>query len=60
MDYCENSDEDILDDIMRDSIPGHALVRDCCWRRICEVRGRNFDSVDEETWVEICRQRAEI
>jgi hypothetical protein len=57
MHYCGRSDTDILRDIIRGCIPEDALVSGCCWQRICEVRGRNFNQVDAETWREICKER---
>lgn len=55
--YCQLSDEMILDDLKRGSPPEDALVRTCCWQRICRVRGRNFNLVEAETWQEICSYR---
>ena len=55
--YCEQSDQEILTDILYREIPDQALADDSCWRRICQVRGRNFSRVDASTWREICRQR---
>lgn len=55
--YCDSSDEEILGDLLREAIPKDALVRGCCWRRVCQVRGRNFNQVDAEAWSNICRER---
>jgi len=55
--YCETSEAEILNDIKRDAIPDGALVNSCCWRRICQVRGRHFNKIDPETWSDICRKR---
>jgi hypothetical protein len=56
--YCSSTDDDeILSDILRADVPDDALVKNCCWRRICQVRGRNFNQIDDFTWREICRQR---
>jgi hypothetical protein len=54
--FCEHSsDEEILADLRRGSMPSEALVRNCCWRRICQVRGRNPGMIDAESWSEICK-----
>jgi hypothetical protein len=58
--YCNRSDADILDDIIRGNIPDDALASDCCWKRICQVRGRHFNKVDPDTWSEICRERGYV
>jgi hypothetical protein len=60
MHYCNQSDDVILDDIIRGGVPDEALVSGCCWRRICQVRGRNFNSISADTWGEICRKRGYV
>ena len=35
--YCDEADQDILDDLMREDVPSEALVRACCWSR--DLRG---------------------
>ena len=55
--YCRRADSVILDDIINRSIYEEALVRDCAWRRICQVRGRNFNRVDYRVWTWICTER---
>jgi len=58
--YCEQPEDNILQDLLRGSIPEDALVRTCCWKQVCRVRGRNYNSVDPETWKEICQSRGYI
>ena len=55
--YCDNEDWDILNDTRNGSVPSDALVQSCCWRRVCQVRGRNYHLVAPETWEQICRER---
>ncbi len=55
--YCGEPDNTILADILRCAVPEDALVNDCCWRRVCQVRGRNDADIDPETWSELCRIR---
>lgn len=55
--YCETPEAEILDDIKREAIPDDALVNECCWRRICQVRGWYPNDIGPETWSEICRKR---
>lgn len=54
---CQRDDEEILGWIQSEALPDEALVNTCCWKRICQVRGRNFSQVDEETWSNICFKR---
>lgn len=62
MHYCypHASDADILKDILRTSIPEEALTCSACWKRICQVRGKNFSKVDPEDWREICGRRGYV
>jgi len=40
--YCSSTGtKSILGDIQRASIPGSALVTECCWRTICRVHAQN-------------------
>jgi len=63
--YCNSDDELILADLKRQGVPDEALLRDCCWRRISQVRGRTFSGSestpswdpDGEIWKELCRKR---
>jgi hypothetical protein len=47
----------IVNAIDRGSIDSEDLVSREGWRRICQVRGRNFVHVDEEAWQELCSSR---
>ncbi len=58
--YCQTEEAAVLDDIARLSVPEDALVSPCCWSYICEVRGRNPESVDGQSWRELCKQRGHI
>lgn len=55
--YCDTSPQIILKDLLEGTIPDEALVRDCCWKEICRVRGSNVDAADSEQWRELCRRR---
>jgi len=53
--HCNHfSEEQILADLLRCSLPSEALTRGCCWREICRVRGHNLHQVSQETWNEVC------
>jgi hypothetical protein len=63
--YCDNDDEAILNDLRYQTVPDDALLRNCCWRRISQVRGRTFSGSesspswdhDGALWKELCRKR---
>lgn len=63
--YCDSDDETILSDLKVEAVPDEALVRNCCWRRISQVRGRSFSGAetspswdsDGTIWKELCRKR---
>ena len=57
-DRCSHfSEEEILADLVRCSLPPEALTRNCCWKEICRVRALNQRLVDSETWREVCHVR---
>ncbi len=49
--YCDKSEIEIRDDLERGSVPDEALVRSCCWSKICTVQG---SVLNDETWEEVC------
>jgi hypothetical protein len=51
------SDQDVVRAINLDAIEGSDLVSRDGWRRICQVRGRNFSGVDEAAWQDLCARR---
>jgi len=63
--YCDNNDETILTDLKLQVVPDEALVGNCCWSRISQVRGRSFGGAasspswdpDGAIWKELCRKR---
>lgn len=55
--YCSVAEEEVLMDLTEGTIPDEALIFSCCWRYICRVRGRFFNQVSAETWVETCQRR---
>src|SRR2546427_193949 len=48
--YCESLIELIRFDLEHGRVPATALIKACCWRQICRVRGSYPDSVDGEGW----------
>jgi hypothetical protein len=39
------------------SIDGDDLTSRESWKRICTVRGRNFNEIDPEAWQSLCARR---
>jgi hypothetical protein len=60
MHYCDQDDSEIFTDLENDSIPDDALVNACCWKKICQVRGRNPKAIDVESWTEVSRRRGYV
>jgi hypothetical protein len=54
---CSWDDIDIMDCLINESLPDEALLNSCCWRRICQVRGRNSSGVGYKRWVDLCARR---
>lgn len=55
--YCLTPESIILKQLQDGSLPEDALVKKCCWRTICKVRGKNLYFTDPEIWSEICHKR---
>ena len=63
--YCDNPDKVILNDLKLEAVPDEALLRNCCWKRISQVRGRTLSGeesspswdADGTIWKELCRKR---
>jgi hypothetical protein len=66
--YCETSDNGILNDLAFQAVPNDALVSNCCWKRISQVRGRTVSGPektpswdpDGEIWKALCRTRGHL
>lgn len=56
--YCnETPDTSVYDDILKGTVPESALLRRCCWKRICEVWSDHYRSPKEEIWRLLCARR---
>lgn len=51
------SQEELLTNLQRCSLPPEALTRNCCWSEICRIRALSQPPIDEESWREICVTR---
>ena len=58
--YCDKSESEILDHLKRSLVPDDALLRLCCWRKICKVRGQRFNELDDRTWNQLCDRRVQL
>ena len=57
-DRCSHfTEEEILADLVRCSLPSEALTRNCCWTQVCRVRALNHTKIDADTWREVCHVR---
>ncbi len=64
--YCETPQKQVLADLKHGSIPDEALLRDCCYKWICKVRGTSRFGLPDgspdyekeaEAWSELCRKK---
>jgi hypothetical protein len=56
--FCDHSsDSEILNDLKHGTLPAGALTNNCCWKRICLVRGRNMNLISPQSWEDTCRKR---
>ncbi len=58
--YCDKSENEILDHLKRSLVPDDALLRLCCWRKICQVREKRFNELDDRTWNALCDKRVAL
>jgi hypothetical protein len=58
--YCDKPEAEILADLKRDLTPDDALLRMCCWRKVCRVRGQRFMEVDDGVWNKVCDRRVQL
>ncbi|WP_179150853.1 hypothetical protein [Leifsonia sp. NCR5] len=57
VDAMKASEREIVRGINERSIDESNLVNRDAWKLLCQVRGRNYRSVDEEAWQELCSRR---
>jgi len=55
--YCSKRIDEILKDMFDDSVSDDALLRSCCWSKICSVNWRMSKYFDRYFWSELCRRR---
>ena len=60
MSIDDMDDSDIVDAINDESIDDDDLVTREGWRLVCQVRGRNFNLIDEESWQALCARRGYV
>ena len=51
------SEQQVVGGINDESIDDDDLVGRDTWKRICQVRGRNFNSIDPAAWQSLCARR---
>lgn len=57
--YCNFPTERIRQDILQCAVPESALVRRCCWKRICQVQAKSLRR-DSPEWSKLCRLRSQL
>ena len=57
---CDQTDSTVLGTITALTLTREVLEKPCCWKRICQVRARNFSSVSDAKWTELCRRRGYV
>ena len=60
MNIGKASDQDVVRAINAESIEAETLVSRDGWRRLCQVRGRNFAAVDAGAWQSLCATRGHL
>lgn len=57
VDAMKASEQAIVRATNEDSIDAGSLMSRDAWKRICQIRGKNFRAVDEEAWQDLCARR---
>lgn len=57
--YCAQTDNHILNDIIKETVPPIVLTDKDGWKRVCQVRGRNHGQVDPTVWQRLCAARGD-
>jgi hypothetical protein len=58
--YCESPVEVIKFDLEHGTVPESVLMKRCCWRQICRVRGWYPRSVSPDAWWSVCSRRGRL
>jgi hypothetical protein len=58
--YCEKSEKELFSDLKGGAVPDEALLRPCCWKKICQVRGKWFKEISDLTWTKLCDKRVQL
>ncbi|MGH7255848.1 MAG: hypothetical protein ACREI3_08735 [Nitrospirales bacterium] len=58
--YCEKPEQELFKDLKQASVPDDALLRACCWRRLCQIRGNWLHEVSDGAWGGLCDRRAQL
>lgn len=56
--YCDKPETEIGKDVKDGKVPDEMLLRDCCWRKICKVRGMWFQEIGDLAWARLCDKRS--
>ena len=55
---CE--EDEILQDILNDSLDPDFLKSEIGWQRIRAVHSRKYEMIELQRWIEICRERERL
>jgi hypothetical protein len=58
--YCEKAEKEILADLQKAAVPDEALLRECCWKKVRQVRGKRFQEISDLMWTKLCDRRVQL
>ncbi len=58
--YCERPWYEIAKDLDKGTIPDSALIKKCCWKRICKINLSKVINLGRYDWKELCKRRGHL
>jgi len=58
--YCEKSWLEIAKDLDEGVIPDEALIKKCCWKRICQINAKKVKNLCRSDWSALCKRRGHL
>lgn len=58
--YFQNSDRQIIEDIVNRDVPVDVLKNESTWEMLCSFVARHAASIKQTDWLALCRKRCSL
>jgi hypothetical protein len=58
--YFQNSDRQIIEDILNRDVPVDVLNNEGTWQMLCSFVARHTSSIKQTDWLALCRKRCSL